>query len=88
MAVKRRLRVLALAPRLQIVQEGSDERCIQIAERQSRWRLAQPRLCEQEQQPECVSVRCDRVGADVALAHEPLSEVALDQRGDVAGGLG
>src|SRR5262249_59050246 len=64
--------------RLEISQERADKGCIQIAERQGRWRLAELRLCEREQQPECIPVGSDRVGADVALAHEPLCEVALD----------
>lgn len=75
------------ALRLKIDQECTDERCIQVAECQSRGGLTEPRLCEREQQPERIPIGCDRVGADVALAHEPLGEVALDQRGDIAGGL-
>jgi hypothetical protein len=28
-------------------------------------------------------VGCDCIGADVALTHEPLGEVTLDERGDI-----
>jgi hypothetical protein len=73
--------------RLEIGKEGTDERHIQIVEGQGRRGLAQPRLCKPEQQPECVLVGCDRVGADIALSHEPLGEVMLDKRGDVAARL-
>src|SRR5580693_8302395 len=75
------------ALRLEIAQERTDERRIQIVERQHRWGLAEPRLCEREQEPECIPVRCDRVGADVALAHEAVGEVTLDQRSDTTGEL-
>src|SRR5262249_5597111 len=75
------------ALRLEIGQERTYERYIQLVERQDRWGLAELRLRECEQQPECIPVRCDRVGADVALAHEPLGEVTLDQRGYIAGRL-
>jgi hypothetical protein len=70
--------------RLEINEERADERYIQIVEGQGRRRLAEPRLCKREQQPERVSVGCDRVGADVALTHEPLGEVTLDERCKVA----
>ena len=70
--------------RFEIGQERADKWRVQIAEGQLRWRLAQPRLREREQQPERVPVGCDRVGADVALAYEALGEVALDQGGDPA----
>jgi hypothetical protein len=42
------------ALRLKIDQECTDERGIQIAECQIRRGLAEPRLCEREQQPECM----------------------------------
>jgi hypothetical protein len=88
MAVRRRLRLRAGAELyLEIGEERADERCIQIGERQGRWGLPQPHLCEHEQQPERVPVGGDRVGANIALAHEALGEEALDQRGDIAGGL-
>ena len=67
--------------RLEISQERADERRIQIVERQGRRRLAEPRLCKREQQPERVPVGCDRVGADVALTYEPLSVSGAWQTG-------
>src|SRR6202163_1330978 len=73
--------------RLEICEERADERRIEIVKGQGRRKLAEPRLCKREQQPERVPVGCDRVGADVALTHEPLGEVTLDQRGDVVAGL-
>ena len=72
---------------LDIGEERADERRIQIGERQGRWGLPQLHLCEHEKQPERVPVGGDRVGANIALAYEALGEVALDQRGDIAGGL-
>jgi hypothetical protein len=42
------------SPRLEIGQERADEWRVQIVEGQFRWRLAQPRLREREQQPERV----------------------------------
>ena len=45
------------------------------------------RVCANVNSSRNVSLRCDRIGADAALAHEPLGEVALDERGDIAGGL-
>lgn len=69
---------------LEIGKERADEWCIEIIDDQSRGRLAEPRLCKPEQQPERVPIECDRVGTDVALAHESLREVPLDQGGDIA----
>ena len=75
------------APHLEIGQERANERRLQIVERQGRRGLAEPRLREREQQPECIPIRCDRIGADIALTHEPFGEVTLDQRGDVVARL-
>src|SRR5271166_6524160 len=70
----------ASAPlRLQILQKRADERRVQIVERQNRRWLAKSSLRKGEQQPKRVSVRSDRVGADIALTHE----VTLDERGDI-----
>ena len=71
----------------EIGQERADERRLQIVERQRRRGLAEPGLRKREQQPECIPIRCDRIGADIALTHEPFGEVTLDQRGDVAARL-
>jgi hypothetical protein len=35
---------------------------------------------QREQQPERIPVGCDRVWADIALTHEPLGKIALDER--------
>src|SRR5206468_6942159 len=80
MAVRRRLRVFALAPRF-------TSRSVRNAPMNVASRSVQLHLCEHEQQPERVPVGGDRVGANIALAHEALGEEALDQRGDIAGGL-
>src|SRR5665647_3621711 len=69
--------------RLEISEERADERRIEIVKGQGRRGLAEPSLCKREREPERVPVGCDRVGADVALTHEPLGEVTLDERGDV-----
>src|SRR5664279_496693 len=69
--------------RLEISEERADERRVEIVEGQGRWGLAEPRLCKREQQPERVPIGCDRVGADIALPHEPLGEVTLDERRDI-----
>jgi hypothetical protein len=68
---------------LEIGKERADEWCIEIIDDQIGGRLAEPRLCKPEQQPERVPIGCDRVATDVALAHEPLRKVPLDQRGDI-----
>src|SRR5262245_46483716 len=60
---------------LEVFEKRVDERRVQIVEHQGRGRLAQPPLCKKEQQPERVPVGCDRVSADIALAHEPIGEV-------------
>jgi hypothetical protein len=87
--VRRRLRVLMLAPRFfsRSSRNALNERRIQILENQGGGRLAQSRLCKNEQQPEAVPIGCDRVGADVALAHEPIGEVTLNERGHIAARL-
>src|SRR5690349_4726504 len=72
---------------LEILQKRTDERRIQIVESQGRRRLAEPLLSKREQEPERVPVGCDRVRADIALTHEPLGKVALDECGDVAARL-
>src|SRR5271166_830532 len=78
----------ASAPlRLEILQKRADERRVQIVERQNRRWLAKSSLRKGEQQPKRVSVRSDRVGADIALTHEPLGEVTLDERGDITARL-
>ena len=70
--------------RLEIIEKRTDERRIQIVERQGRRRLAKPSLCKREQETESIPVGRDRVGADVALPHKPLGKIALDERGHVA----
>jgi hypothetical protein len=42
---------------------------------------------ELEQQPERVPIGRDRVGAHIALAHEPLGEEALDESGKLRAGF-
>jgi hypothetical protein len=70
--------------RLEISEEAADKRHIEIVDGQSRGGFTKSRLSKREQQSEGVPVGCDRVGADIALAHEPLGEVTLDQRRDAA----
>ncbi len=48
---------------LDIIKKRADKRRIQIVERQGRRRFAESRMCKREQQPECIPVGCDRVGA-------------------------
>ena len=59
---------------LEVSEERADESNVQIVEGQGRRRLAEPRLCKPEQQPERVPVGCDRVGTGIALTYEPLGE--------------
>jgi hypothetical protein len=52
--------------RLEIVEEGADERGVEIGQIEPRGRLAQSRLREGEQQPERIAVGGDGVRAGVA----------------------
>ncbi|MNL73748.1 hypothetical protein D3C87_1992520 [compost metagenome] len=70
------------ARRLQFVEEGEDQRCIDVIQGERRGRLAQPPLHEPQQQTEGIAVRSDRVRAGLALLHQPLREEALQQPGE------
>lgn len=65
---------------LEIVEEGADERGVELGQIEPRGRLAQLRLRVREKQPERVAVSCEGVRSGVALLHEALGEEALDER--------
>src|SRR5262245_20617370 len=69
---------------LEVLKKRADETRIQILEDQGGGWLAQSRLCKSEQQSERIPIGCDRVAADVALAHEPIGEVTLNERSNIA----
>jgi len=82
MAVRRTFRLLIELPRrflLQIIEEGADQRRIQVREVQARGRLAAPLLDKVQKQPERVPVGGDGVWAGLPLGHQSLREVALQQ---------
>ncbi|WP_407121264.1 hypothetical protein [Bradyrhizobium sp. STM 3561] len=60
---------------------------MKVASKSVSVRPSQLHLCEHELQPDRVPVGGDRVGVNIVLAHEALGEEALNQRGDIAGGL-
>src|ERR1043165_7986031 len=64
---------------LQTIEELTDQRRIQIRKVQARRRLAVVFLCEVQEQSERVSIRGDRMRADLSLSHQTLREVALQQ---------
>lgn len=88
MAVRRRLRVVTPTPRFisrsvkNVPMKGASSSSSVSADG-----ALKPRLRKHDQQPECIPVESDRVGADVALAHEPFGKVALDQRTEIAPSL-
>ena len=70
----------AHAPRfLQFVQEGGDERRVELLEGQPVGRRVQPPLSEAQQQPEGVAIGADRMRADLLLLHQPLREEPLQE---------
>jgi hypothetical protein len=65
---------------LQFVQEGGDERRVELLEGQPIGGCAQPLFGEAQQQPERVAIGVDRVGADLLLLHQALGEEPLKER--------
>jgi hypothetical protein len=70
-----------IAGSLQFVEELDHKRCVDVIDRQCRWRSVQPPLGKLQQQPKRVAVGGNRVGARLTLLHQPLCEVPLQQRG-------
>ncbi len=64
---------------LQLIEEGNDQGCVDVLERQRRRRLAKPPVDELQQQPERVAVGGDRVRAGLTLLHQPLREEGFQQ---------
>jgi integrase/recombinase XerD len=65
---------------LQVLQERGDQRCVDLFELETLWCNAKPLLREAQQLPKAVAVRGDRVGAALALLHQPAREEGLQQR--------
>src|SRR5437762_2133901 len=63
-----------------MVEEGADERGVQIVDVELIGLLGGLVVREGEQQPEGVAVRGDRLGACVALGDQPLGEKCLQHR--------
>src|SRR5262249_49946869 len=89
MAVRRRLRVLTLAPRL--VSRSARNALMKGASRSLSSRddgALRSLFCANVNSSRNVSLYdVNRVGAHIALMHQPLGEVALDERGYVAAPL-
>ena len=65
---------------LQVLQERGDQRCVDLFELEKLWCNAKPLLREAQQLPKTVAVRGDRMGAALALLHQPAREEGLQQR--------
>jgi hypothetical protein len=76
--------VLALA--LEVIEERSEQRRVQLRHAQIRRCLAQPLLGIPEEQAERVAVARDGVGARLTLLHEPVHDECLHQRRSCADG--
>jgi hypothetical protein len=59
---------------LQVIEEGSEERRIQIVEGQIGRRLSQSLLCVVQEQTKGIAVARNGVCAGLALSHEPIGE--------------
>ncbi len=71
----------AVAPvAFQVVQEGTDQGCVQIIDGQLAGREAGALGGERQQQPEGGAIGRDRVRARGALGDQPLGEVGLQRR--------
>src|SRR6266702_6031853 len=77
-------RVPALA--LDVVQEGADQRRIEIREAQRGRGLLEPPLREAEEQSKGIAVARDRVGAHPSLLEKAVDEERLQEPGEVGRG--
>jgi hypothetical protein len=68
----------------EMVEEGADERGVQVGQIQLRGRFAELGLREAEQQPEGVPVGRDGVRAGAALVEQPAGEERLEGGGPVS----
>jgi len=66
---------------LDVIQERTDERRIEIVQRELRGRFFEMLLRKSEKQPERIAVRGDGVGTDLALIHKAVSKKGLKQGG-------
>lgn len=80
--VSRRHRVSALA--LEVIEEGADQRGVEVGDLELRRRAAGPPLGELHQQPDRVAVGGDRLRARRTLVDQPLGEERLQGRGERA----
>jgi hypothetical protein len=67
---------------LEVLEEGADQRRVEVGELELAGLLAGLRVGEAKQQPEAVAVGGDRLGAGVALAEQPFAEEGLQDRGE------
>jgi hypothetical protein len=65
---------------LEVVEERSDQRCVEVGEVQLAWLLASLLLGEGQEQAEGVAVGGDRAWAGVLLGHQPVGEPGLEGR--------
>jgi hypothetical protein len=72
------------ALRLEVAEEGPDERGVEVFDRELARRLVKPLPREAEQETEAVAVASDRVGARVPLREQAIS--TADGRGRLSRG--
>jgi hypothetical protein len=65
----------------QIVEEISDERHVQVIEREVRWRFAEPFFCKLKQQTKGIAISRYGVGTCSALPKEAICKERLQERG-------
>ena len=75
--IARLRRVFALI--LEILQEGADEACVELLQRQRRWRDLQSLCSEHEEQLEAQGIGVARMPTDAPLAGECLIEERFDE---------
>jgi hypothetical protein len=63
-----------------VIEEGGDQRRVELCDVEPGWLAPEPSLGVVEQQPERVAVGADRVRADVALGDQPVGEPHLQRR--------
>lgn len=68
------------------MQEGADQRRIEIRETQRGRGLLEPPFCEAEEQPKGVTVTRDRVRAHPSLLDEAVEEECLQEPGEIGHG--
>jgi hypothetical protein len=71
----------------EMIEEGAEERSVQIGQRQGRGRFAKLSLRILQQQTEGIPVAGESVGAHLSLSHEAVDEERLQQSREWIGGF-